>query len=537
MSFACFTSPPTGRVTTGAAGCLLSTERPALSVSVSDSVRPSSRVSPGSGSTAFCEVWWRVTLGAARRTSPSVGFFTGSGVGAGWEETALATAVPPLAGFDEGCALRAGVVDKLAGAIAAGYATGFFWPTVLVCTGELFCAAGFTRAEGFVGSAAFPWGCDGSVTAGTETAGAGAASASLVGTSLDCWRMYHQPPPANSRKAAAIAPTKRPLLEVRETLSVERSPRSSGSSLPNEGAGNSTIISFGPEANGSVAISSILGRSAIRFGFSFSTGSSVEAGTATLRARGSSQAGIFSSSSSSEDFCEGAAILVCSAGFVQTGPGSGVSVNSTTFAAGIAGVLFSATGRACECCTGLAEGVGAAPEKSKLESSSCKRAVCCFSASVSGSVETGDCAAFTAAGAAGFVSEAAGEFVSSRVERSGGGSDWAEMMNAFASAPREGSTIGNDGSMEFSGAAFTGTSGFARAGATGAAGVAGTVVIAAGIAGLVSGILGVTIAAGALALGGSGCGAAGAGGGAETRSPGKRIPQKPTTGSVNSSST
>src|SRR5712691_2994622 len=331
MSYTCFTSPPTGsattgaagclRATTGAAGCLLST-RPALGVSVSGSGCPSFRVSPESASTAFCGLWWRITLGAAKRTSPRVGFFTGSGVGAGWEETALATAVPPLAGFDEGCALRAGVVDKLAGAIVAGFAAGLFWATVLVCTGELFCAAGFTRAEGLVGSAAFPWGCDGSVTAGTETAGAGAASASLVGTSLDCWRMYHQPPPANSRKAAAIPPTKRPLLEVRETLSVERSPRSSGSSLPNEEAGNSTIISFGPAANGSVAISSILGCSAIRFGFSFSTGSSLEAGAAALRARGSSQAGIFSSSSSSEDFCEGAAIFACSTGLVQTGPGS-----------------------------------------------------------------------------------------------------------------------------------------------------------------------------------------------------------------------
>ncbi len=187
------------------------------------------------------------------------------------------------------------------------------------------------------------------------------------------------------------------------------------------------------------------------------------------------------------------------------------------------------------------EGVGAAPKKCKLESSSCRRAVCCFSASVSGSVETGDCAAFTAAGTAGFISEAAGEFASSRLERSGGVSGWAAMMNAFASAPREGSTIGNDGSMEFSGATFTGTSGFARAGARAAGGAIlgaggatslGSRIFAsksfltgAGIAGLVSEIFGVAIAAGA------------GGGAVTTRSPGKRMPQKPTTGSVNSSST
>src|SRR6266702_1787151 len=58
-------------------------ERPALSVSVLDSGCSSFRVSPRSASTAFCELWWRVTLGAARRTSPRVGFFTGSGVGTG----------------------------------------------------------------------------------------------------------------------------------------------------------------------------------------------------------------------------------------------------------------------------------------------------------------------------------------------------------------------------------------------------------------------------------------------------------------------
>src|SRR4029077_4892037 len=59
----------------------------------------------------------------------------------------------------------------------------------------------------------------------------------------------------------------------------------------------------------------------------------------------------------------------------------------------------------------VAGGTKGGAGKSKLESCSCKRAVCCFRASVSGSLAIGDGGGGTTSGVNGFASNSAGAIV------------------------------------------------------------------------------------------------------------------------------
>src|SRR5216684_1796914 len=145
ISFACFTSPPTGSGAAGAEGCLLSPTRPALSASALDSGCSSLfKTRPASTSPLFCVLRFGVTFGAARWTLPRTGFFgcsTATTAGAD-----VAAAAPPLAGFDGGCELcdvaatdlPAGTTlsvfeVELDGAEVLVSATGFVWGSAFVC--------------------------------------------------------------------------------------------------------------------------------------------------------------------------------------------------------------------------------------------------------------------------------------------------------------------------------------------------------------------------------------------------------------------
>src|ERR1700730_7983702 len=247
----------------------------------------------------------------------------------------------------------------------------------LVCKGALAGTAEAVGAGELVWGAVFP--CGGNVPAEAESAGACLVTgAEPAWTSLDCWRKYQTPPPANSRAPAAIAAIQRALGDFRELLSTASSLASILSSPPKFGIGNSDAYSSStaPDSEG---ISSPEGCSATRLAFSRSTSSCIEDGAAALRARGSSQDGIFNSSTSREAFVDSGAIFGGSATRAGNGAGSNLA-NSKTFAAASTGFAFSVTGAPGRFSSGFVAG---ASMKSRLESCSCKRAACCFSAAVS----------------------------------------------------------------------------------------------------------------------------------------------------------
>src|SRR6267378_3675453 len=244
-----------------------------------------------------------------------------------------------------------------------------------------------------------------------------------------------------------------------------------------------------------------------------------------------------------------------------------------------------ATGCACGICTLAGADAAAAPENSMLESCSWRRAVCCLSASVSRSVEGGAGGGGTTAGEADLASKRESRFETDAVAGAAGvlaGS----RMEACASDARGESKSADSGAAGFTGAGFTENCGAADAGATGATGTtggggvvdgrysgasgskdvdkaeesgatgaAGFCTTEIGTTGFAARVLGVPLpfAPEAATLGATGWGIAGeplaknalpvAGAGASgcvpppRRSLGKRMPQKPTTDSVNSSST
>src|ERR1700686_1976790 len=219
-----------------------------------------------------------------------MGFF---GSAAGGAEADVTARAPEFAGFDEGCvlcAVSADAPDRTALRVAG---PELDWAEVLVSAAEL------DWAGGFVCCSAFPWGCDGELATGREATEACTFDADTgpACTPSDCRCMYHQPPPA-SRTLAAIAPIRMPLLELPDPPSSMLCSSSMGSSSPIAGGRNSGTYS---SVKLSAAVSSALGCSARRLAFSLSTSSCVEEGTAALRARGWSHAGIFNWSSASED--------------------------------------------------------------------------------------------------------------------------------------------------------------------------------------------------------------------------------------------
>src|ERR1700682_505118 len=231
-----------------------------------------------------------------------MGFFGCSAAG-GAEADVIARA-PAFAGFDEGCALCAVSADAPARTALKVAGPELDWTEVLVSAAGLDWAealvstAGFDWAGGFVCCNAFPWGCDGERATAREATEACTFDADTgpAWTPPDCRCMYHQPPPA-SRTLAAIAPMRMPLLELPDSPSSVLCSSSMGSSSPSVGGNSGTYSSVKLSA----AVSSSLGCSARRFAFSLSISSWVEEGTAALRARGSSHAGIFSCSSASDD--------------------------------------------------------------------------------------------------------------------------------------------------------------------------------------------------------------------------------------------
>src|SRR5882762_5180608 len=240
-----------------------------------------------------------------------MGFFGCSA--AGWATADVVARGPAFAGFDEGCVLCAVSADAPARTAVRVAGPELDWAEALVGT------AGFDWAGGFVCCSAFPWGCDGELATGREATEACTFDADTgpARTPLDCRCMYHQPPPA-SRTLAAIAAIRMPLLELPDSPSSVLCSSSTGTSSPNVGSGSSGTYS---SVKLSAAVSSSLGCSARRFAFSFSISSSVEEGTAALRARGSSHAGIFSCSSASDNLPGRGSSFAGSTGGADAGSG------------------------------------------------------------------------------------------------------------------------------------------------------------------------------------------------------------------------
>src|SRR6267143_4084293 len=115
---------------------------------------------PASGSAVFCARPLCVTLGVARWTVPRMGFFGCSAAGGAAVE-AIASA-PPFAVFGVGCASRAFAVDATAGATPRVFGAALDLAEALVSEARAVCPGTF--ADG----TAFPWGCDGVLTAGRE---------------------------------------------------------------------------------------------------------------------------------------------------------------------------------------------------------------------------------------------------------------------------------------------------------------------------------------------------------------------------------
>src|SRR6266404_111391 len=376
-----------------------------------------------------------------------------------------------------------------------------------------------------------------------------------------------------------MAANLRPLPDLRELLSTEGSVNSKLSSLPKLGAGNSGVRRSSKWAVVSGAISSKEDCSAKCLAVSLSISSWAGEGTAALRASGSSHEGIFNSSSSSIEETGGETIFAGSARFTGTGAGSVLAAICKNSAKGSYGLTPATTG---------AGGGGGAEARfsaafsadSKLESCSCKRAVCCLSSSV-----CGPAAARGASGSGGGGSTKLGSGSSDKLLTStiGGAAEaCAEgaKMEACASGVRGKSNVEEMGPAGLRGTASTwssamseaGVAGTSEAGASGfgAAGISITdasgatildsenfgsrsLATTAGTAGTDSKILGAPFAGGGTRTGATVRGATGAAPatgeptagegvredceGAPMRSPGKRMPQKPTTDSVNSSST
>src|SRR6267143_1873189 len=365
-----------------------------------------------------------------------------------------------------------------------------------------------------------------------------------------------------------MAANRRPLPDLGELLSTGGSVTTKSSSLPKLGTCDSRAwaSSTGPEP--SATISSTADCSARRLDFSLSISSWVEEGAAALRASGSSHDGIFNGSSSSGEVAEGGAIFAGSAGFTSAGARSVLFADCKISAKGSNGLLLASTGVG-GADTDFSSGFSV---KSKLESCSCKRAVCCLSASVCGSAAAGEGRTKLGSGAADIlVTSTTGSAAGSCVE--------GAKMEAGASGVRGKSNVEETGPTGLTGTAFTGSSGMSEAGVSGTSetgafdfGAAGISVKEAGgaidldsesfgsaflampaeAAGLEANVLGTPFAGGGTTTGATGRSATGAAvtgepsaGGELTgdcgadpmRSPGKRMPQKPTTDSVNSSST
>src|SRR5712664_3186429 len=365
-----------------------------------------------------------------------------------------------------------------------------------------------------------------------------------------------------------MAANLRPLPDLRGLLSTKGSVNSKLSSLPKLGVCNSGVRRSSKSAVVSGAISSKADCSAKCLVVSLSIGSWVEEGAAALRASGSSHEGIFNSSSSSIEETGGETIFAGSARFTGAGAGSVFFANCKISAKGSYGLLSAVDGG------GGADARFSAvfSANSKLESCSCKRAVCFLSSSVCVSA-----AARGASGSGGGGSTKLGSGSSDKLFTSttGGAAEaCAEgaKMEACASGVRGKSNVEEMGPAGLRGTASTWSSGTSEAGVSGfgAAGISitdaggatildsenfGSMSLAttAGTAGTDSKILRAPFAGGGTRTGATGRGATGtppaigeptAGEGvredcegAPMRSPGKRMPQKPTTDSVNSSST
>src|SRR5258707_1246606 len=195
-----------------------------------------------------------------------MGFFGCSA--AGWATADVVARGPAFAGFDEGCVWCSVLADVAARTAVRVAGPELDWAEVLVSGAELDCAevlvstAGFDWAGGFVCESALPWGCDGELATGREATEACTFDADTgpAWTPADCRCMYHQPPPA-SRTLAAIAPIRMPLLELPDSPSSVLCSSSTGTSSPNVGGGNSGTYS---SVKLSAAVSSSLGCSARR---------------------------------------------------------------------------------------------------------------------------------------------------------------------------------------------------------------------------------------------------------------------------------
>src|SRR5882762_1307559 len=375
-----------------------------------------------------------------------------------------------------------------------------------------------------------------------------------------------------------MAAYRRPLPDLRAPPSAEGPVSSKLRSLPKLGACNSGAWTSSKSVVVSGAISSREDCSVRCLAFSLSISSWVEEGATALRASGSSHEGIFNSSSSSIEETGGGTILAGSAAFTGAGAVSVLLANCKNSAKGSNGLLSAMTGAGGGggADAGFSAGFSA---NSKLESCSCKRAVCCLSASVCGSATAGG-----ASGSGGGGSTKLGPGSSDKLFTStiGGAAEaCAEVvkMEACASGVRGKSNVEETGPTGLTGTAFTGSSGMSEAGVSGTSetgafdfGAAGISVKEAGgaidldsesfgsaflamtaeAAGLEANVLGTPFAGGGTTTGATGRSATGAAvtgepsaGGELTgdcgadpmRSPGKRMPQKPTTDSVNSSST
>src|SRR5467141_2940234 len=263
-----------------------------------------------------------------------------------------------------------------------------------------------------------------------------------------------------------MAANLRPLPDLRGLLSTKGSVNSTLSSLPKLGACNSGARRSSKSAVVSGAISSREDCSAGCLAVSLSIGSWVEEGAAALRASGSSHEGIFNSSSSSIEETGGETIFAGSARFTGAGEGSVLAANCENSAKGSYGFLSAATG--------AGGGVGADAcfsavfsANSKLESCSCKRAVCCLSSAV-----CGPAAARGASGSGGGGSTKLGSGSSDKLLTSttGGAAEACAdgaKMEACASGVRGKSNVEEMGPAGLRGTASTWSSGMSEAGASG----------------------------------------------------------------------
>src|SRR6267143_384613 len=251
-----------------------------------------------------------------------------------------------------------------------------------------------------------------------------------------------------------MAANRRPLPDLGELLSTGGSVTTKSSSLPKLGTCDSRAwaSSTGPEP--SATISSTADCSARRLDFSLSISSWVEEGAAVLRASGSSHDGIFSCSSSSEEVVK---IFAGSAGFTSAGARSVLFADCKISAKGSNGLLPATTGVGGAADAGFSSGFSV---KSKLESCSCKRAVCCLSASVCGSAAAGEGRTKLGSGAADIL-------VTSTTGSAAGACVEGAKMEAGASGVRGKTNVEETGPTGLTGTAFTGSSGMSEAGVSG----------------------------------------------------------------------